>query len=72
MIGLTGGQGDDLLIGDNGNPFGPPLDDVDTAVFMGRAKNHTITANADGSFTVRTTWATTAPTRSSSRTSAIP
>ena len=50
---LTGGQGDDLLIGDNGNPFGPPLDDVDTAVFMGRAKNHTITANADGSFTVQ-------------------
>jgi Animal haem peroxidase/RTX calcium-binding nonapeptide repeat (4 copies) len=50
---LTGGQGDDLLIGDNNNPFGPPLDDVDTVVFLGRAKNYTITSNADGSFTVQ-------------------
>jgi Ca2+-binding RTX toxin-like protein len=50
---LTGGQGDDELIGDNDNPFGPPLDDIDTAVFLGRAKNYTIATNADGSITVQ-------------------
>ena len=45
---LTGGRGDDELIGDNDNPFGPPLNDIDTAVFLGKAKNYTITADADG------------------------
>ena len=49
---MKGGQGDDELIGDNGNPFGEPLPDTDTAVFSGKAKNYTITHNADGSITV--------------------
>ena len=49
---MKGGQGDDHLIGDNGNPFGEPLLDTDTAVFSGKAKNYTITHNADGSVTV--------------------
>jgi Ca2+-binding RTX toxin-like protein len=49
---LTGGRGDDHLIGDNGNPFGPPLADTDTAVFVGKSRNYTITNNADGTITV--------------------
>ena len=61
--GSRAAEGDDQLIGDNGNPFGPPLDDIDTAVFVGRAKNHTITANADGRSLSATTSATAAPTR---------
>jgi Ca2+-binding RTX toxin-like protein len=49
---MKGGQGDDHLTGDNGNPFGEPLPDTDTALFSGKAKNYTITHNADGSITV--------------------
>jgi RTX calcium-binding nonapeptide repeat (4 copies) len=49
---LTGGRGDDHLIGDNGNPFGPPLADTDTAVFVGKFRNYTITNNDDGTITV--------------------
>ena len=49
---MKGGEGDDHLIGNNGNPFGEPLPDTDTALFSGKAKNYTITYNADGSITV--------------------
>ena len=49
---IMGGGGDDHLIGDNGNPFGGPLPDTDTAVFLGKAKNYTIDYNGDGSITV--------------------
>jgi hypothetical protein len=41
-----------ILVGDNGNPFGAPLADTDTAAFSGRLRNYTITHNADGTSTV--------------------
>jgi Ca2+-binding RTX toxin-like protein len=52
---IRGGQGDDEITGDNGNPFGPPLPDVDTAVFSGVSSNYTITHNADGTIMVSDT-----------------
>ena len=49
---IKGGEGDDHLIGDNGNPFGEPLADMDTALFSGKARDYTITYNADSSITI--------------------
>jgi Ca2+-binding RTX toxin-like protein len=49
---IKGGEGDDHLVGDNGNPFGEPLPDRDTALFSGKAKDYTITYNADESITI--------------------
>ncbi|GEO16184.1 peroxidase family protein [Microvirga aerophila] len=49
---IKGGEGDDHLVGDNGNPFGEPLPDRDTALFSGRAKDYTITYNADESIAI--------------------
>ncbi|KAB0265074.1 peroxidase family protein [Microvirga brassicacearum] len=49
---IEGGAGDDHLTGDNGNPFGEPLLDIDTAVFSGQLNNYIIRDNADGSVTV--------------------
>jgi Ca2+-binding RTX toxin-like protein len=49
---IRGGAGDDHLVGDNGNPFGGPLADIDTAAFSGRLRNYTIKHNADGTLTV--------------------
>jgi Ca2+-binding RTX toxin-like protein len=49
---IKGGTGDDHLVGDNGNPFGAPLADADTAAFSGRFRNYTIKRNADETVTV--------------------
>ena len=49
---IKGGAGNDHLTGDNGNPFGGPLADFDTAVFSGHFRNYTIRHNADGTLTV--------------------
>jgi hypothetical protein len=49
---IKGGSGDDHLIGDNGNPFGEPLPDVDTAAFAGDSRNYSVEHNDDGTMTV--------------------